>query len=128
MRFATVAVTALALLCAMPIAHAATDPASPVHSRGTTCAQPIPCPDGPAANWTPADLNASATQCLSTYLGYRSPDSFFEETGLDASGCLSNRTDVKSIGGTKVTLLPHCCSIKLPNNTCTFQCDLVNTQ
>ena len=42
---------------------------------------------------------------------------------LDANGCLTNKTDaLTTING--VTMVPQCCVVALPDNSCAFRCEL----
>ncbi len=121
MRF--LAVFLLILIISMPAwAQQGTTPAGHIFGVAT-CSPKVPCAGDFSKPMSSAGLAANANACVVNNLGIGvvPPDGFFDDTaGLDGSGCLTLKSDVSTKGTP-----PRCCVITLPDNSCTFQCELV---
>jgi hypothetical protein len=111
------------LLALEPVASHAAEQMSGTDFGGVTCPQKLPCPDQTSVSYS--DLAMNATMCVAAYLGSRSRDGFFRETGMDGNGCLTNKPNAVSPSGNSITVLPKCCLRKLPDNSCAFHCDMI---
>lgn len=90
-----------------------------------TCAEKIPCPSS-STYISASDLAANANACMVQELGLSIKDGYFDQTaGLDSNYCLSVRSELLAKKDSKL-IMPRCCVITLPDNSCTFHCDLVN--
>lgn len=93
----------------------------------TTCSQHVPCPDSETP-YTSSQLIANANSCITQFFALHSQSGFFDETqGLGADNCLTALPNVipKGMGS---QMAPYCCLVKLPDNSCTFRCDMVTTK
>ena len=88
-----------------------------------TCSQPVPCEDRgdiSSAQWAEA-----GTSCLTSGLGYGGPAGVIDDVaGLDSSYCLTTNKSVIASNGAGPRLLPRCCVVKSPANTCVIHCEL----
>lgn len=93
----------------------------------TTCRQKVPCPDADSSSafsMSYSEMATAATSCLSQSLGLNNPDGFFEDSGLDSNNCLINKPSPAQNNSKNIA--PQCCITKLPDNSCTFFCQLLS--
>jgi len=122
-RAVQVAVLASLILTVAPHAEAANK--GPQHFGSATCQQKIPCSDS-TTYMSASDLAAAGNACMVQGLGLNIPDGYFDETaGLDSNGCLTVRSQLLAQKDAKL-IMPHCCSMTLPDNSCVLHCDLTN--
>jgi hypothetical protein len=130
MRFLTIAILGLVFAAGPAMGQTSSNDTSHHVFGSATCPQKIPCPDD-GSYTSSSDLVANATACISQSLGLNSPDGFFDENlGLSDNGCLSDKSSAsqnkEKSQGTGKSIVPQCCVAKLPDNTCSFHCELIS--
>lgn len=124
MRFVSLAVLGLIVLAGPAWGQQSN---GTIHNFGSsTCRPRVPCPDS-STYISSTDLNTVASACVTESFGYPNTGSgfFSETTPLNSKDCLTAKPDIlpKGMGS---QLFPACCIIKLPDNTCSFHCELLS--
>lgn len=122
MRFFALLLLAAVLLA--PFASHAASSGSQYSFGSITCPQRVACPDS-GAPLPASEYVASADACVTQNFGPSADGSSFFNDSMapDSNGCL-NTKPVAGVGG-KTPILPHCCLMKLKDDQCAFNCDLV---
>ena len=128
MRFSRLATLGLMLVALSTGAHAEESSGTPIHVFASrTCAQKqVPCVDT-ASNETPSQWAADGNACIAKTVGSSDPSSYIDEmAGVDGAGCLTAKPGRLPIGGATSHLMPKCCIMKMPSNTCVIHCDIID--
>ena len=94
----------------------------------TSCPKIIPCyQDSAASAVSSRDWVEYGNSCMESIANRRIQDGFFEDyAGLDVNGCLTTRSDLQAEDGSRLTLKPICCVVRIPDGTCHMRCSTVD--